>query len=130
MTLYLDASALVKLVAREAETEALAAYLLAHPSHATSAVGLVEVRRAAGRRPGTLPGRVDAVLAAVAVIRLGADLVAAAGAVRPAELRTLDAIHVATAALLGEDLEAVVTYDRRLAEAAEAAGLPIASPGA
>jgi predicted nucleic acid-binding protein len=130
VTVYVDASALVKLVAREAETDALDAFLRAHPSHVTSVVGLVEVRRAAARRPGVDLQRVEQVLGRVAAIGLDPALVAAAGTVGPAGLRTLDAIHLASAALLGDDLEAMVTYDRRLADAAEMVGLPSASPGA
>jgi predicted nucleic acid-binding protein len=130
VTVYLDASALVKLVVREAETEKLVAYLRPRRSRATSVVGLVEVRRAAARRPAVPTDRVEAVLATVAAVGLDPALVAAAGAVRPTSLRTLDAIHLATAALLGDDLEAVVSYDVRLTQAAAEAGLPVTSPGA
>jgi predicted nucleic acid-binding protein len=49
--------------------------------------------------------------------------------VRPPALRTLDAIHVASAAAMESDLEALVTYDRRMVEAGRLAGLPVASPG-
>ncbi len=53
-----------------------------------------------------------------------------AGTVEPPSRRTLDAIHLASAAVLADDLDALVTYDRRLAEAANALGLPTASPEA
>jgi predicted nucleic acid-binding protein len=129
VTVYLDASALVKLVAREAETDALEAFLGKHDSHATSVVGLVEVRRAAARRGGVDDERVEQVLGRVTAIALDPGLVAAAGAVGPVGLRTLDAIHLASAALLDADLEALVTYDRGLADAALAFGLRCASPG-
>lgn len=129
MTLYLDASALVKLVAWEAETDALVAFLRANPGHVTSVVGLVEVRRAAARRPGVDGQQVERVLGRVATIGLDPALVAAAGAIGSAGFRTLDAIHLASAALLDDDLDALVTYDHRLADAAEAIGLPSASPG-
>lgn len=130
MTVYLDASALVKLVAPEAETSPLLAYLGDHPSQATSVAGLVEVRRAVARRPGVAAGRVEAVCSRIAAIALDPRVVGAAGAFDPPTLRTLDAIHLASAAALAEDLEALVTYDRRLTEAAAAAGLPTASPAA
>jgi len=130
VTVYLDASAIVKLVAPEEETASLLAYLAEHPSQATSVVGLVEVRRAAARRPGVLSGRVEAVCSRIATIALDAAVARVAGAVEPPALRTLDAIHLASAAALAEDLEAVVTYDRRLAEASAALGLPTAAPGA
>ena len=130
MTVYLDASAIVKLVALEAETAPLVAYLAEHPSQATSVVGLVEVRRAAARRPGVPSGRVEAVCSRIAAIALDAAVAGVAGTVEPPALRTLDAVHLASAAALADDLEALVTYDRRLAEAAAALGLPTASPGA
>jgi hypothetical protein len=130
VTVYLDASALVKLVAPEAETEALVAYLGERPSQATSVVGLVEVRRAAARRPGISAGRVEDVISRIATIALDPGVAGVAGALGPPALRTLDAVHLASAAVLADDLEALVTYDRRLTEAAEALGLPTAAPGA
>jgi predicted nucleic acid-binding protein len=129
VTVYLDASALVKLVAPEDETDALAAYLAEHRSHATSVIGLVEVRRAAARRAGVAPGRAEDVLQRITAIGLDLALVAAAGAIGPAALRTLDAIHLASAAALGDDLEAVVTYDRCLADAAREHGMRDVAPG-
>lgn len=130
MTVYLDASALVKLIAPEDGTEALTAFLAAHRSHATSVVGRVEVRRAAARRPGVAAERVEDVLGRITAIGLDPAVAAAAGAIGPATLRTLDAIHLASAAALGDDLEAVVTYDRRLADAARALGMADVAPGA
>ena len=129
MTVYLDASAIVKLVAPEAETESLLAFLGEHPSQATSVVGLVEVRRAAGRRAGVSSERVDAVLSRITAIALDKVVIGQAGSIGTPGLRTLDAIHLASAAVLADELEAIVTYDRRLAEAATAAALPTASPG-
>ena len=130
MTVYLDASALVKLVAPEAESDAMASFVADHRSQSTSVVGFVEVRRAAGRRPGVTEARVDDVLARVIGIAFEPALAAVAATIEPAALRTLDAIHLASAAALGSDLEAFVTYDRRLADAARALGMPVASPGA
>ncbi len=130
MTVYLDASALVKLVAPEEETDALAAYLAQHRSQATSVIGLVEVQRAAARRPGVTGARVEDVLGRISAIGLDLSTVAAAGSIGPATLRTLDAIHLASAAALGDDLEAVVTYDRRMADAARVLGMPDVAPGA
>jgi predicted nucleic acid-binding protein len=125
---YLDASALVKLVAPEEETGALAAYLAEHRSQATSVIGLVEVRRAVARRPGVARERVEDVLGRISAIDLDPATVGAAGSIGPAELRTLDAIHLASAAALGDDLEAVVTYDRRMADAARALEMPDVAP--
>ncbi len=129
MTVYLDASALVKLVAPEEETGALATYLAKHRSQVTSVIGLVEVRRAAARRTGVTPERVEDVLGRISAIGLDLSIVAAAGSIGPATLRTLDAIHLASAAALGDDLEAVVTYDRRMADAARVLGMLDVAPG-
>jgi predicted nucleic acid-binding protein len=130
VTVYLDASALVKLVAPEAESDAMASFVVGHRSQSTSVVGLMEVRRAAVRRPGVTEARVDDVLVRVIGIAFGPEVAAAAAVIGPPTLRTLDAIHLASAAALGTDLEALVTYDRRLADAARALGMPVASPGA
>jgi hypothetical protein len=129
VTVYLDASAIVKLVAPEDETAALVAFLAEHRSQATSVVGLVEVRRVAARRPGVAPERVEAVLGRIPAIGLDIATVGVAGSIRPAAIRTLDAIHLASAAALGDDLEAFVTYDQRLADAARSVGLPDVAPG-
>ena len=129
MTVYLDASALVKLAAPEEETEPVRAFLAGHRSQATSIVALVEVRRAVARRPGVTPGRVDDVLGRTIVLGLEQRIIEGAATVGPVTLRTLDAIHLASAAQLAEDLEAFVTFDRRQAEAARALGMLVSSPG-
>ena len=129
MTVYLDASALVKLVAPEAESEAMASFVADHRSQSTSVVGLVEVRRAAARRLGVAEARVEDVLERVVGIAFDPDVAAAAATIGSTTLRTLDAIHLASAAALGTDLEAFVTYDFRLADAARALGMRVASPG-
>jgi len=130
LTAYLDASALVKLIAPEDESTAMAAFVTEHRSQSTSVVGLVEVRRAAARRPGVAEARVEDVLARIAGVALEPSILTAAATIEPPTLRTLDAIHLASAAALSADLEAFVTYDRRLAEAARALGMPVVSPGA
>ncbi len=130
MTVYLDASALVKLIAPEVESAAMAAFVTEHRSQSTSVVGLVEVRRAAVRRSGVADARVQDVLGRVVGIAFQPEIATAAATIEPATLRTLDAIHLASASALGSGLEAFVTYDRRLAEAARALGMPVASPGA
>ena len=130
MTVYLDATALVKLVAPEDETVSLAAILAQHPSQATSVIALVEVRRAAARRPGVAAERVEDVLGRISAIGLDRTTASAAGAIGPPALQTLDAIHLASAAALGDDLEAFVTYDRRLADAARVLGMLDVAPGA
>lgn len=126
---YLDSSALLKLVFREEETEALSEFLLAYVNRLTSIVARIEVLRAA-RRGGTKATviRANDVLAHVHSIRLSEAVVASASTLTPPSLRSLDAIHLATALSLGHDLGGMVVYDRRLADAARGAGLTVWSP--
>ena len=124
---YLDSSALIKLVTPEAESGALDAFLVPHTGQlATSAIGLVEVARASVRADAVERGK--EVLESVGALELTDEIVERAGAVPPASLRSLDAIHVATAASLGDELECLVAYDGCLLGAASALGLPVASP--
>ncbi len=128
-TVYLDASALTKLVVSESESNALRSFLRAHPQRATSVVATVEVARVALRRQGQTTGPVASVFAGVNVMGLDPAIAARAGTLQPPGLRSLDAIHLASALELMEDLDCVVTYDVRLAEAARAVGVAVASPG-
>jgi len=127
---YLDASALVKLVVREPESVALMEFLREHPDRVSSALALAEVPRALRRaRFGAAERRrAREVLARVALVDIDRRALAAAAAIEPPTVRTLDAIHLATALALREDLAALVTYDRRLAVAAERADLPVQAP--
>ena len=125
--LYLDASALVKLVQLEPETAALAKEVSRWDIHVTSVVGAVEVRRAA-RRSGANPARVDAVLARTALLQLDEGVRELAATIEPAVLRTLDAIHLASAIALEDDVGAIACYDDRLARAAKNEGLRVVSP--
>lgn len=128
---YLDASAIVKLLVDETGSSDLVRYLAGRGVPITSRISDVEVRRAVSRTGIPVDaGRADGVIAALTVRELDASLAAAAGRLAPPALRTLDAIHLATALELVLELEAFVTYDQRLAQAAAAAGLPTVSPGA
>jgi uncharacterized protein len=71
---------------------------------------------------------VEAVLAGIELIELDDPIARAAGEMHPASLRSLDAIHLASALALGDELAAFVTYDARLADAARSAGLPVIAP--
>jgi predicted nucleic acid-binding protein len=125
---YLDASAIVKLVVAEPESGPLQAWLEADRRPIVSIVGAVETMRAAARH-GAIDGRrVIDVLAALDIVELTDELADQAGGLAPAGLRTLDAIHLASAIGLRRDLEAFVTYDSRLAEAARLHGLVVAAP--
>ena len=127
---YLDSSALVKLVVAEPESSALIEYLRGRSERLSSAVALAEVPRAL-RRAGfgaSERRRSRQVMARVALVEVDRRILAAAAALEPPGLRTLNAIHLATALTVREDLEAVVTYDRRLAVAAERMHLEVSVP--
>jgi len=132
--IYLDTAALVKLVRVEAESQALVDWINGHAAEPLVASTLVEVElpRALRRsQPGVL-GSVAGVLSRLHRVEINAAVRAAAAAYTEPMLRTLDAIHVATAELLvasGKSLTAFVTYDKRLADAAARTGLPVAAPG-
>ncbi len=125
-TAYADASALVKLVIGEPESASMHAFIEAFDEVVTSQVGIIETRRTASRRGGPT-GLLDTVLAAVGALEIDAAIAATAAVLEPPSLRTLDAIHLASALSLYH-VDAFVTYDARLAEAARAIGLPVASP--
>jgi predicted nucleic acid-binding protein len=125
---YLDASAIVKLVFPEAESTALREFLQ-DQRRTTNRVALVEVPRAVAKVVGSgLPGQVDRVFERVVVLELTEEVVRRAARLPPVQLRSLDAIHLAQALELGGTLEGFVTYDNRLADAARLHGLPVESP--
>ena len=127
--IYLDASAIVKLVVDEPETIALRTALRGRPQRVSSALALVEVHLAADRRiPSPPRGRVDTILAGLALLPIDHAVLEEAARLGPLGVRALDAIHLATAHSLGDDLEALVAYDLRLLEAAESSGLPVEQP--
>jgi len=130
--LYLDTSAVVKLVRREPETDALADWLDDHQPTPWVSSTLVEVElpRALRRTDSSLLTRVPAVIARIARYDIDDVVRAAAAAFPDPELRFLDAIHLATAtAIFARSLIAFVCYDQRLLSAATAARLPVESPG-
>ena len=124
---YADASALVKLVIDEPESATMHRWFVEATRVLTSRIGVVETLRAASRRDHD-PAHRDAVVRDVAVIELDRAISAAAGTLEPALLRTLDAIHVASAMTLMPELGAFVTFDDRMAEAARNLGLPVVRP--
>jgi predicted nucleic acid-binding protein len=131
--LYLDSSALVKLAVREPETAALGVELTRWPLCATSSITAVEVGRATARareqQRDVLPPRDVAALLSTTVEMVLTDRVRqAASTLAPPELRTLDAIHMASAIALGTDLAAVVTYDVRMQCAAARYRLRVLAP--
>ncbi len=126
---YLDTSAAVKLVVREAESAALGRWLRGRPQRVASALLRVELLRAARRSSAPAAGAVARrLLARIILVGVDSAVLDRAAGLDPAHLRTLDAIHLSTALGLGADLGAIVTYDRRMADAAAFLGLPVAAP--
>lgn len=128
MAIYLDSSAIVKLAIREPESLALRRYLRRRRPLVSSALARTEVLRA------LLPAGGDAVVSGRRVlerldlVRVNDHVLSAAAVLHPPELRSLDAIHLATAQRLGRDLTALVTYDDRMAVAAKQLGCRIVQP--
>jgi predicted nucleic acid-binding protein len=122
---YLDASAYVKLVLREPGWEALLGALERRPAHVSSVLLRVEAERACARYGEGWRERASAGLRTVALLPLDEQVLAAAGTLPPPALRTLDAIHLATALSIGRRRCALFSYDDRLCAAAEAAGVAV-----
>lgn len=95
---------------------------------ATSRVAAIEITRAIRRYGLSLDLQIAALLVNVAYVEMTPEIVRSASWLMSAELRTLDAIHLASALGLGGELDSFVTYDSRLAGAARSHGLPVASP--
>jgi predicted nucleic acid-binding protein len=125
---YLDSSAFLKLILLETESRALERSLTRSARLVSSALLETEARRAALRVDPRYLEIVEIRLASVTCVAVSRDVLVAAGSLRPAGLRSLDAIHLATALALGDELDYVVTYDERMAAAAEALGLEVRSP--
>jgi predicted nucleic acid-binding protein len=129
--LYLESSALVKLVQHEAESDALRGYLHVHRGDDRVASELVRVEVVRS----VLGGGAEAVaharrqLARLYLVIIDRQVLDQAATLAPgSRLRSLDAIHLATAQLLGSELRSIVTYDARLAQTAVILGLSVAAP--
>ncbi len=128
MATYLDSSAIVKLAVREPESLALRRYLRRKQPLVSSALARTEVLRALLSAGDEAIIRGRAVLQRIDLVRVNDRILNAAGALRPPELRSLDAIHLATAQELGTELRALVTYDDRMATAATQLGCNVVQP--
>jgi predicted nucleic acid-binding protein len=126
--LYVDSSALVKLLVPEPESEALHEALRSWPERISSVVAEVEVERVARRLGGGAVRRARRVLARIALVDLDEEVRRRGAVIGPPELRTLDVIHLATAVSLEADLGALCVYDRRLADAAAALRMTVLAP--
>jgi predicted nucleic acid-binding protein len=125
---YVDSSALVKLAVRERESQALRRYLARRKPLVSSGLARVEVARALMSLGEQALHRGDEVLARIDIMRISDRVLTGASAILPVALRSLDAIHLATAQQFGSELREVVTYDQRMADAAQALGWRVAQP--
>ena len=129
--IYLDSPAVLKLVRAEDETAALREWLGMRPDEpvVSSELARVEVLRAARRLGEPALAEARAVVGDLDLLLLDRAVQDVACDIGNPLLRTLDALHLASAVLLGGELTALVTYDDRLADAARGAGLVVAAPG-
>lgn len=125
---YLDSSALVKLAVREPESSALRRHLRRRRTLVSSALARTEVMRALLLEGEERLARGRAVLARISLIRINNRVLDQAAELQPSEVRSLDAIHLATAMQLDSDLSQLVTYDGRMFDAASELGLKVIAP--
>jgi predicted nucleic acid-binding protein len=130
--IYCDSSALVKLVVEEAESEALDDWLSSQRGVqlTSSIIARTEVVLAVARYGDKWTAAANDLLATVAVVELDVDLADEAARMGSPGLRTLDALHLASALRIAQAITAFVVYDHRLAEAARSQGLRVVAPGA
>lgn len=128
--IYLDTSALVKLVFEESESNALEQWLAyrADIPMISSELSSIELLRTCGRRDRDAVSEARRLLAGIDLLPMVGDIVERAANVGPADLRSLDAIYLASALLVKTDLMVFVVYDDRLRSAAVASGFEVASP--
>jgi uncharacterized protein len=127
--LYLDSSAFIKLVVEESESAAVQLFLANHGvRRVSSALLRTESLRAVRHLGPDSLATVREGLRRVDLVGIDDRILDAAGILEPRVLRTLDAIHLATAMAVGDDLEAIVTYDERMLAAAKLMGLTTATP--
>jgi predicted nucleic acid-binding protein len=128
MAVYLDSSAIVKLVVREPESAALTRFLRTRRERVSCSLARTEVLRTVRHLGPAAVSRARRVLRRIDLIRLDDSLLDAAGMLDPRILRSLDAVHLAAAQLVAPELDAIVTYDRRLAESALLLGFNVEAP--
>jgi predicted nucleic acid-binding protein len=125
---YLDASAAVKLVVSEPESSSVRTFLAGEVSRVSSRVLAVELIRAVIRGSPASLDQARSLLGVIEFIELDEEIAERAAGLKAPALRSLDAIHLATALALGEELDAFVTYDARQGAAARTLGLTVEGP--
>ncbi len=129
MNVYVDSSAFVKLISLEPETDALLQWLGEHrPSLFASELLRTEVIRAVRRFDASALVATKELLLTVNLLAMPSSTFARAAELDPQILRSLDALHLASALDLGDDLDGLVTYDDRLAEACALHGIAVIAP--
>jgi uncharacterized protein len=128
MALYLDTSALVKLIAEEQESKDLLEFV-GDDEIVSSLIARTELVRAVARKHERLIESAEELLADLSYVTVSRAVTATAAWVQPWTVRSLDAIHVSSAVRMRGGLRAVVTYDARMVTVARSAGLDVASPG-
>ena len=127
--LYLDSSAFVKLAVEEPDTVALRRYVAGSPGRRVSSALLrTEALRAVRHLGAEALATIRESLRRIDLVGIDDRILESAGMLEPRVLRTLDAIHLATAVAVGDDLDAIVTYDERMADGARLLGLSTATP--
>lgn len=126
--IYLDSSAIVKLVVRESESRALLSFVGNHRDRISCSLARTEVPRAVRHFGPAALRRARLVLDRIHLIRLDDSLLDTAATLDARVLRSLDAIHLAAAQRVAADLEVLVTYDQRMAEAAAVLGFVVRAP--
>jgi uncharacterized protein len=125
---YVDSSAIVKLAVAEPESTALRRYLARRDGLVSSALARTEVARALMPSGPEAVSRGEQALRRIQLLRVNDRILRHAGQMKPIELRSLDAIHLASARELGASLRQIITYDERMADAARASGWSVVSP--
>ena len=127
MVFYLDTSAFLKLVVSEPESAAMREWMASSAPCWSSQLLRTEAMRAA-RRVGVDTAMVNQALDVVSLVTPAPSTYFVAGSLEPPELRTLDALHLAAALELGDDLDGLVTYDTRMIHGAQTAGIAVVTP--
>ncbi len=125
---YLDASAAVKLVVSEPESASVRRLVAGQVTRVSSRVLAVELMRAVARASPASLDQARSLLAVMDFVELNVEIAERAAGLEPVGLRSLDAIHLASALVLGNELDAFITYDARQADAARALGLTVGAP--
>lgn len=127
-TWYIDSSAIVKLIAREPESAALRRFLKRRRTLVASALAQTEVSRAVLPLGEPFLRKAREVLDRIELVRVNRQVLRDAAVLEPVTLRSLDAIHLATAALFADTLGGLITYDGQMMEAAGSYGWSVNAP--